>query len=184
MNFVSYNNAETILTEIGNKIKALNGAYIFKGSSAFASLPEELTSTMVGYVYNVSDNFTTDARFIEGAGKKYSAGTNVAVAEIDNEGTKTYLFDVIGNFIDVDELERKIKAVQDMITGEFDESEDYAVGDVVVYDGDLYKCTTAHTVGEWNVDDFTATTVAELIAEAEPDELTETQVNTLLALLD
>lgn len=84
-NFVSYENAEVILTDIGDKLRAVNGAYVLRGSVAFANLPASLTKTMTGYVYNVTNEFTTDARFIEGAGKKYSAGTNVAVADIGGD---------------------------------------------------------------------------------------------------
>ena len=69
------------MTAIANKISKL-GCYKFKGSVAFASLPASLTASMDGYVYNITDNFTTDSRFIEGAGKKYNAGANVAVADL------------------------------------------------------------------------------------------------------
>jgi len=81
MNFVSYDNANAIMTVIGQKFKALGGAYIAKGSKAFAELPSTRTADMVGYVYNVTDDFTTTADFIEGAGKKYPAGTNVVIVD-------------------------------------------------------------------------------------------------------
>lgn len=81
-NFVDYDNATAIVTKIGQKLSAVNGAYVFKGSIAFASLPATPTEAMSGYVYNITNDFTTDARFVEGAGKKYSAGTNVAIADL------------------------------------------------------------------------------------------------------
>lgn len=81
-NFVSYANATELMTAIGQKFATLEGAFIFRGSVTFANLPSTLVKSMVGYVYNVSDQFTTDARFIEGAGKKYAAGTNVTVANV------------------------------------------------------------------------------------------------------
>ena len=80
-NYVSYADATALMTAIANKISKL-GCYKFKGSVAFASLPASLTASMDGYVYNITDNFTTDSRFIEGAGKKYNAGANVAVADL------------------------------------------------------------------------------------------------------
>ena len=80
-NFVSYANAQVIMTVIGQKFSALGGAYVAKGSIAFASLPSVRTADMVGYVYNVTDDFTTTADFIEGAGKKYPAGTNVVIVD-------------------------------------------------------------------------------------------------------
>ena len=59
------------------------------GSKTFAQLPTP-SEDYLGYVYNVTDAFTTDNRFIEGAGKQYPAGTNVAVI-VDEE---TYYLDV------------------------------------------------------------------------------------------
>ena len=53
-----------------------------------------------GYVYNVTTNFTTDNTFIEGAGKEYPAGTNVAVVEIPGDPI-TYKLDVLGSFVDL-----------------------------------------------------------------------------------
>lgn len=55
--------------------QAIAGVYVVKGSVAFASLPT--TGMEAGWVYNISDAFTTTAGFVEGAGKSYPAGTNV-----------------------------------------------------------------------------------------------------------
>lgn len=52
------------------------GGLIFKGSVAFASIPT--TGMANGDMYNITDDFTTDNRFIEGAGKSYPAGTDIA----------------------------------------------------------------------------------------------------------
>lgn len=80
-NFVDYSNATSIVTKIGQKLDALTGALVFRGSSTFANLPGTLTKAMTGYVYNVTDAFTTDSRFVEGTGKAYPAGTDVAVGD-------------------------------------------------------------------------------------------------------
>ena len=64
---------------INNKIGSV---YKVKGSLASASLTSELlTKANEGNVYNITDAFTTTALFIEGAGKKHNAGTNVVVVE-------------------------------------------------------------------------------------------------------
>ena len=56
-------------------INGVNGAFIPKGTITFAEL---ITSEkVVGFTYNISDNFVTDETFAEGAGKQYTAGTNV-----------------------------------------------------------------------------------------------------------
>ena len=81
-NFVNYQNATDLMNAIAAKLRAVNGAYVFKGSVAFASKPSPITEAMNGYVYNITDDFTTTSDFIEGAGKKCAAGTNIAVADL------------------------------------------------------------------------------------------------------
>ena len=219
-NFVSNANATALMQGIAEKFQSLAGAYRFRGSVTFANLPASLTRNMTGYVYNVTNNFTTDARFVEGAGHKYNAGTNVAVADLSHfdevtpagsenpstqgwyelvsgnyvlsddtivEQGKTYYelivdvkFDVAGSFEDFTDI-------YNMIADTFNKNNDYAVDDVVIHEGALYKFTSAydHTVQtDWDPSLVAATTVSALIESAEPDELTTAQVNALLALLD
>lgn len=57
----------------------IGGIYKVKGSIAFAELPTEGVSE--GWVYNVTDAFTTTEAFVEGAGASYPAGTNVVWTE-------------------------------------------------------------------------------------------------------
>ena len=51
------------------------GALHWKGNVAFANIPT--TNLTVGDVYSVTDEFTTDSRFNEGAGIPCPAGTNI-----------------------------------------------------------------------------------------------------------
>ena len=222
-NFVSYGNATDLMASISAKFKTLNGAYKVRGNSTFANLPSVMTENMNGYVYNVTDDFTTDSRFVEGAGKKYPAGTNVVIVDnstfaavtpvgSENPSTegwyelvggqyvlstdttvdaqKTYYsktvlmqYDVNGSFVDVDGLEAKIQAVSDMVSAEFSTTQPYAVGDIVVYQGVLYKFTSAHSAGAWAPAEAQATTVSQLLEDAEPDSLTAAQIQALIALL-
>ena len=65
--------------EVNNKISSV---YKAKGSLPFASLTSELlVKANEGNVYNITDAFTSTADFAEGAGKKYTAGTNVVIIE-------------------------------------------------------------------------------------------------------
>ena len=82
-------------TEINSKIST---AYKVKGSSAFASLPTP-SEAEEGYVWNITDQFTTTDVFVEGAGKKYPAGTNIVCIE-ESEGV--FKFDILPGFIDTD----------------------------------------------------------------------------------
>lgn len=72
-------------------------AYIPQGSITFANLPSTPSAATLSYVWDISDQFTTDSRFIEGAGQTYSAGTNVGVIEQNGN----YYYDVFGSFVDL-----------------------------------------------------------------------------------
>ena len=87
-------------TQVDEKIDAaISAVYKPAGSVAFASLPTPGADNL-GNVYNITDEFTTDARFTEGAGQEYPAGTNVAVVET-SEDPATYMFDVMSGFVDL-----------------------------------------------------------------------------------
>lgn len=79
---------------------AITGVYTPKGSIAFASLPAAAAGNK-GWVYNVSDAFTTTAAFVEGAGHSYGAGTNVVCVDA---GGGSYKWDVLAGTIDLAEL--------------------------------------------------------------------------------
>lgn len=85
-------------SDVESKIAAkISSVYKPGGSYAFESLPEPDEGTL-GMVYNVTDAFTPDERFLEGAGSKtYPAGTNVVVV-LDQE---TYKFDILAGFVDL-----------------------------------------------------------------------------------
>ena len=55
-------------------VAATQGALIPGGTVTFENLP---SNPAVGYMYNISNDFTTDSRFMEGSGIFYSAGANV-----------------------------------------------------------------------------------------------------------
>lgn len=88
-------------SQVQNAIKsAVSGVYTPKGSIAFASLPVPVAGK-VGWVYNITDAFTTDSNFVEGEGFEYPAGTNVVCAEIS---AGDYGWDVLAGIIDLAEL--------------------------------------------------------------------------------
>ena len=92
-NDAKYQTEEHVTDAINAKLYSTSNA---GGSVAFAALPE-LTSANLGLVVNVTDNFTTTDSFMEGAGQKHPAGTNVAVVEA-GEG---YKYDVLAGFVDL-----------------------------------------------------------------------------------
>lgn len=58
---------------------SLNGAFLPMGTITYSELAALKEDGIVGtgYLYNISDNFTTDETFKVGSGKEYDAGTNV-----------------------------------------------------------------------------------------------------------
>lgn len=88
-------------TEVDNKVSAaLTSAIVPKGTVTYANLPTPAKANL-GYMYNVSDAFTTDARFVDGANKKYEAGANVYVVAITKGSSTEYKFDVFMGFVDL-----------------------------------------------------------------------------------
>lgn len=79
--------------EVDGKISSV---YKPGGSVAFANLPTA-DEAHLGLVYNVTDKFTTTDAFIEGAGGKHTAGTNVVVVKSGED----YKYDVLAGFVDL-----------------------------------------------------------------------------------
>lgn len=103
-----YSKAQTYSkTEVDDKVSsALTSAIVPKGTVAFASLPTPAKANL-GYMYNVSDAFTTDNRFVEGTGKKYVAGANVYVVAVTTGSSTEYKFDVFMGFVDLSGYQTK-----------------------------------------------------------------------------
>ena len=98
-----YQTAGDVETAINSK---LTSTYKAGGSVAFASLPAAEAANL-GKVYNVTDAFTTTENFIEGAGQKHPAGTNVAVVEVTDGEDVSYKYDVMAGFVDLSNLVEK-----------------------------------------------------------------------------
>ena len=90
-NYATTSNVNTLINQ------AVSSVYKAKGS--VASLEELNTKDETGStgdVYNFSNEFTTDAGFVEGQGKTYPVGTNVVLVEVG--GLKKW--DVLAGSID------------------------------------------------------------------------------------
>ena len=88
-------------TEVDQKIAAkISSTYKAAGSVAFAALPA-LSAAIEGNVYNISDEFTTTEDFVEAAGTKYPAGTNIVCIKVG----EAYKWDVLAGFVDLSAYE-------------------------------------------------------------------------------
>ncbi len=96
---------KAVKTYVDSKISS---TYKPAGSVTFAKLPTP-SASVLGNVYNVTDAFTTTDKFVEGAGNKYSAGTNVVVV---NTTGSTYKFDVLAGFVDLSDYAKTADFVE------------------------------------------------------------------------
>lgn len=61
--------------------------------------PSKLIKDNLGNVYNITQEFVADsANFVDGNGKKFPAGTDIAVVSDDSGG---YKFNVLSGFVDL-----------------------------------------------------------------------------------
>lgn len=90
------------------------GALKPSGSTTFANLPA-LTAANLNKMVNVTDAFTTTADFVEGAGKEYPAGTNVAIINVGTDASPVYKYDAMPGVIDTSSFATK-EDVNGMIT--------------------------------------------------------------------
>lgn len=67
----------------------------------------QVTTFEVGWVYNIQNEFITDADFIEGTGSTVTAGSNIVVAEATSGPQPIYKWDLLGNVLDLSGFQTK-----------------------------------------------------------------------------
>lgn len=91
-NYATTSNVNNLISQ------AVSTVYTPKGSlSDISTLTTLAASGKVGDVYNISSEFTTTNVFIEGIGKKYPAGTNIVLVEVEDEKK----WDVLAGSVDL-----------------------------------------------------------------------------------
>ena len=100
---LSAETVEAALAELLGKINALPSAIVPKGSKAFAGLTPstDLVAANLGFMWNITDAFTTTADFAEGAGHSIPAGSNVYVANVGTAETPSYKYDIFQGMYDL-----------------------------------------------------------------------------------
>lgn len=95
-------------TQVTNAINAkIASVYKPGGTVAFENLPT-LIAANEGFVYNISNAFTTTADFVEGAGKKHKAGADVGIVNTGTAESPVYKYNVFANFTDLSGYMEKI----------------------------------------------------------------------------
>lgn len=142
----SYENDKNI--QQGYSLVVLGAGYRKINASKFDYNNKELYLKLNGYSDNV---YLTQVQ-----GSPISSLTSTTIAE-GNLPT--------ANVIDINivNLDPTSKADLTDLAPAFSTSSAYAVGQYVTYDGDLYRCISAHTAGAWNSNHFTIQTVSDLV---------------------
>lgn len=72
------------------------------GNATLATLGS-LDASHEGFTYNMTEGFTTTADFVEGAGKDYPAGSNVAIVNTGTVNEPVYKYDVLACDAEIDD---------------------------------------------------------------------------------
>ena len=95
-------------SQVDAKISAsVAGALQPAGSIAFADLPAAAAANC-NKIYNITDAFTTTSDFVEGSGKSYPAGTNVAIINVGTAQSPSYKYDTYTGTFDFSGFSEKV----------------------------------------------------------------------------
>ena len=116
-------NAETVeaaLAELLGKIQAIPSAIIPKGTRTFSQLTPstDLAAGCLGFMWNISDAFTTTADFAEGAGKSIPAGANIYVANVGTAAEPSYKYDIFQGMYDLSGYALKSEMAVEAVSGD------------------------------------------------------------------
>lgn len=168
--------------------KRIANVYDIKGSAVYAdtaylndpSCPDAITTTGLwqyttadgwvkvtavnpGWVYNITNSFTTDNNFIEGSGKQIEAGINIVAVNIGTSDTPDMKWDLLATSVSLDAYQTKTlttpitlivpdyngyATVQDLPTAEIDFPSGLTTGSTAVLNtGEIYRATVSTTLG-------------------------------------
>lgn len=91
--YYSTEEIDSMIKDVVNKI--VTSKHVVVESCTFADLPEPTEDTC-GIIYNVTDGFVTDDKFVDGPGRIYPSGTNVIIMKSGDQ----YMYDVMMGEID------------------------------------------------------------------------------------
>ena len=174
---LSAETVEAALAELLGKINALPSAIVPKGSKAFAGLAPatDLVAANIGFMWNITDAFTTTADFAEGAGHSIPAGANVYVANVGTAETPDYKYDIFQGMYDLSGYALKSEmAIEDVsgdstkknitlktglsqqvvvahqdISGKADKDSDAVTGNIAEFDANGNPVDSGHALSEY-----------------------------------
>ena len=119
------------------------------GSFAFANLPAASAQTL-GFVYDITDDFTTTSDFREGAGIDYPAGTNVVVVNVGTAQSPVYKYDILMGNLSGYQKKMQFAVMPTAGSDYVGKIFQYTGADTANYThGHYYECTTDGTLYTW-----------------------------------
>jgi len=117
---LSAETVEAALAELLGKIQAIPSAIIPKGTRTFSQLAPstDLAAANLGFMWNISDAFTTTADFAEGAGKSIPAGANIYVANVGTAAEPVYKYDIFQGMYDLSGYALKSEMAIEDVSGD------------------------------------------------------------------
>lgn len=103
----------------------------------------KITDYRAGWVYNITNDFTTDAIFVEGAGVEAKAGINIAVVNTGTEESPIYRLDLMSASGSIDPALLAVKQNK-VLTNE----PDVVVPDLIYADSTARLAATTATVAD------------------------------------
>ena len=174
---LSAETVEAALAELLGKIQALPSAIIPKGTRTFSQLAPstDLAAGCLGFMWNISDAFTTTADFAEGAGKSIPAGANIYVANVGTVAEPSYKYDIFQGMYDLSGYALKSEmAIEDVsgdstkknitlktglsqqvlvahqdISGKADKDSDAVTGNIAEFDANGNPVDSGHALSEY-----------------------------------
>ena len=174
---LSAGTVEAALAELLGKIQALPSAIVPKGTRTFSQLAPstDLAAGSLGFMWNISDAFTTTADFAEGAGHSIPAGANVYVANVGTAAEPSYKYDIFQGMYDLSGYALKSEmAIEDVsgdstkknitlktglsqqvvvahqdISGKADKDSDAVTGNIAEFDANGNPVDSGHALSEY-----------------------------------
>ena len=117
---LSAETVEAALAELLGKIQAIPSAIIPKGTRTFSQLAPstDLAAGNLGFMWNISDAFTTTSDFAEGSGHSIPAGANVYVANTGTVAEPVYKYDIFQGMYDLSGYALKSEMAIEDVSGD------------------------------------------------------------------
>lgn len=123
----------------------------------------KITAVNPGWVYNITNSFTTDSNFIEGAGKVIEAGINIVAVNVGTTDVPDMKWDLLATSVSLDAYQTKVLSspitlivpdysgyatVQDLPTAEIDFPSGLVTGSTAILNtGEIYRATVTTVSG-------------------------------------